>query len=91
MLEGVVSFSPSGLRPAYQKVLEKAKKVETMQADRIRTLIDSPDFDAMLDSAMEKALNLPSGSPIETTGDVGNLLESAASTLPTNEQLAGTA
>jgi hypothetical protein len=83
ILEGVVSFSPSGLRPAYRKVLETARRVEATQAEKIKTLIDSPEFDAMLDSEISKALSSPTGSPSETTGDAGSSPASSESTLPT--------
>lgn len=81
IMEGVVNFSPSGLRPAYRKVLEKAAKLQTMQSARLETLINSPDFEKMLDSAMEKALNLPDGLPSKTIGDASSLPELPESTL----------
>ena len=82
IMEGVISFSPSGLRPAYQKVLTKARKMEAIQRERLDTLINSPDFDAMLDTAMEKALHLQPISPTKTIGDVSSLPESPESTQP---------
>jgi hypothetical protein len=76
VLEGIVSFSPRGLRPAYQKVLTKAKAFEAAQTARIKTLVEQPEFDAMLDRAMESPLNRnqnrPATLPSESSGDAGS-------------------
>jgi hypothetical protein len=81
ILDGAVNFSPSGLRAAYRKVLDKSAKLEETQHKRLAALIDSTEFDAMLDSAMTRALDgtSPTGSPSSTTGVAGSLPESSAS------------
>jgi hypothetical protein len=79
VLEGIVLFSPRGLRPAYQKVLTKAKAFEAAQAAKVKTIVEAPEFDAMLDRAMESRLNQPATLPSESTGDAGSLPESSES------------
>jgi hypothetical protein len=79
VLEGIVNFSPRRLRPAYQKVLTKAIAFEAAQAAKVKTIVEGPEFEAMLDRAMESHLNPPTTLPRESTGDAGSLLESSAS------------
>ncbi len=79
VLEGVVNFSPRGLRPAYQKVFEKAKAMEAAQAARIRKTVEEPEFEAMLNRAIDELGNPPSTSPSNSTGDAGNSPVSSAS------------
>lgn len=79
VLEGIVLFSPRGLRPAYQKVLVKAWAFEAAQAAKIKALTEGPEFEAMLDREIEKRLNPPPTLPSDSTGDVGSLPESSAS------------
>ena len=70
VLEGIVSFSPRGLRPAHQRVLDKAKKYQEAAAKQIVEMIAAPEFDARLDKEMSKRL---ASSPTESTGDVSSL------------------
>jgi hypothetical protein len=79
VLEGVVSFSPRGLRPAHQRVLEKAKAYQKAAAEKIKTLVAGTEFDAMLDQAMERLSSQPQTSQTESTGDVSSLPESLES------------
>lgn len=81
VIEGIVNFSPRGLRPAYQKVMEKARKLDKAQSEKIKTLIEGPAFDAMLDKAISDRLSQLSTLPNESTGDAGNSLELSASSL----------
>ena len=81
ILEGIVLFSPRGLRPAHQRILEKAKAYQAAAAAKIKTLVAGPEFDAMLDREMEKRLSLPTLSPTESTGDASSLPESSESSL----------
>jgi hypothetical protein len=78
VLEGIVLFSPRGLRPAHQKVLEKAKKYQAAAAERIKTLVAGPEFETMLDREIEKRLNPPEKLPTESTGDVSSSPDSLA-------------
>ena len=73
VLEGVVNFSPRGVRPAYRKVLEKAQKVRTIQEAKALTMAESPEFDQMLNRALEKLQTAASNT-------AGSLAESSAST-----------
>ena len=75
VLEGVVLFSPRGLRPAHQKVLKKAKQYQAAAAEKIKTLMAGPEFDAMVDREIEKRLNPREKSPTESTGDASSLPE----------------
>lgn len=77
VLEGIVLFSPRGLRPAHQKVLQKAKAYQTAAAERIKTLVAGTEFEAMLDREIERRLNPPQSLPSESTGDVLSLRESS--------------
>jgi hypothetical protein len=72
VLEGLVLFSPSGLRPAHQKVLEKAKKFQAMAEAKIKTMVETPEFDLMLDQGINRILNRQEKSPINSTGDALN-------------------
>ncbi len=71
-LEGIVLFSQRGIRPAYQKVLAKAKAYQAAAAEQIKTLVAGKEFDAMLDREIEKRLNPRASSPTESTGDVSS-------------------
>lgn len=77
-LEGIVSFSPRGLRPAHRKVLEKAQAYQAAAAEKITAMVAGPEFDAMLDVELAKRLNLPALSPTGSTGDASSLPESSA-------------
>lgn len=79
VLEGVVSFSPRGLRPAHQRVLEKAKAYQTAAADRIKEMVAGKEFDARLDKAIKDRLNQLEKLPSESTGDASSLQESSES------------
>lgn len=79
VLEGVVLFSPRGLRPAHQKVLAKAKQYQAAAAAKIKTLVAGTEFDAMLDRELERRLNPPEKSPTESTGDASSLPASSES------------
>jgi hypothetical protein len=72
ILEGVVGFSPRGIRPAHQKVLEKARKFRTMQQQRVEATVAAPEFEAMLDREIEKSMNSLPSSPIESSTDAGS-------------------
>lgn len=85
LVQGVVNFSPASIRPAYQKAVDAALKLETTQAKRIKEVVDSKDFDAMLDLEINKALSSHLTSPSKPTGDAGSLPDSSDSTLPTSE------
>ena len=74
-LEGVVLFSPRGLRPAHQKVLLKAKQYQAAAAEKIKTLVAGTEFEAMLDRELQKRLNPQETQPSESTGDVSSLPE----------------
>ena len=69
LLEGLVLFSPSGIRPAHQKILEKARVYRMKAAQRIRELVTDETFDAMLEREIDKRLNPPGSSPTESSGD----------------------
>ncbi len=73
VMQGVVNFSPRGMRSANQKILDKAKAFREKAATQIKSAIDSSDFDAMLDSAMTKALTTPPSSPNDFTGTAMSL------------------
>jgi hypothetical protein len=79
VLEGLVLFSPRGLRPAHQKVLEKARKYQAAAESQIKTLVAGPEFDAMLEREIARRLSPPTTLPSESTGDAGNSPESLAS------------
>ena len=79
VLEGIVLFSPRGLRPAHQRVLEKAKKYQEAAAEKVKMLVAGPEFEAMLDRELEKRLNPPEKLPTESIGDVSSLPESSES------------
>lgn len=73
VLEGLVLFSPRGLRPAHQIVLEKARKYQTAAAAQIKQAVENPAFDLMLDREIEKRMNPPTTLPSESTGGAGSL------------------
>ena len=75
VLEGIVLFSPRGLRPAHQRVLVKAKQYQAAAAEKIKMLVAGTEFDAMLDRELEKRLNPPMTLPSESTGDASSLPE----------------
>jgi hypothetical protein len=79
VLEGLVLFSPRGLRAAHQKVLEKAKRFQATAAERLRTAIESPEFEAMLDREIDRRLNPPATWPNESTGGASSSPASSAS------------
>lgn len=79
VLEGLVLFSPRGLRPAHQKVLDKARKYQTAAAAMVRAEVEKPEFEAMLDREIERRLNPPASLPSESTGDVSSLPASSES------------
>ena len=79
VLEGLVLFSPRGLRPAHQKVLEKARRYQAAAAAKMLTLVESPGFDAMLERQCELLLSPPMTSPSESTGDASSLPASSES------------
>ncbi len=56
ILDGVVNFSPSGLRPAYRKVLEKSQALAELEEKRLKKAIASPEFDTALDQAMKREM-----------------------------------
>jgi len=72
VLEGVVLFSPRGLRPAHQKVLEKARKYQAAAAQKIKSLVAGPEFEGMLDREIDRRLNPPTSSPSESIGDASS-------------------
>jgi hypothetical protein len=76
VLEGIVLFSPRGLRPAHQRVLEKAKDYQRAAAKQVKAMLESPDFDAMIDREMSKRLSPLPSSPTESSGDATSLPES---------------
>lgn len=73
VLEGVVSFSPRGLRPAHQKVLDKAKKLHALAQKQVAETVETPEFDAMLERAIQSQLNQPPKLQTESIGDVSSL------------------
>lgn len=79
VLEGLVLFSPRGLRPAHQKVLEKARKYQAAAEGQIKVLVEKPEFDAMLEREIARRLNPPTTLPSKSTGDAGHLPESLES------------
>jgi hypothetical protein len=85
ILEGVVNFSPRGVRPAYQKMLDAARKYEMMQAERIKSFVEGAEFTVTLEATMERYLNPPPSLPTESIGDAGSLpelSESSPTTIP---------
>ena len=74
-IEGIVLFSPRGLRPAHLKVLEKAKAYQAAAAEKIKTLVAGPEFDQAIDREIEKRLNPPKSSPSAFTGGASSLPE----------------
>lgn len=72
VLEGLVLFSPSGLRPAHQKVLAKAKQFQAMAEAKIKAMVETPEFDQMLDQGINRILSRQEKLPINSTGDVSN-------------------
>ncbi len=58
ILDGVVNFSPSGLRPAYRKVLEKSQALAELEEKRLKKAIASPEFDTALDQAMKREMKV---------------------------------
>jgi hypothetical protein len=78
--QGIVNFSPSATRVAHQKVLEKATALETIQAEQIRKMVESPEFDKILEAEMSKHLQTQEKLPTPGTGDVSSLPDSSEST-----------
>lgn len=56
LLQAIVNFSPRAVRPAFQKVLEKAKTVSRLEVERISQAMKDPEFERKLDAAMEEAI-----------------------------------
>lgn len=65
VLEGLISFSPRGVRPAYRKVLDKARAFLAAQEGRIQATVETPEFSQMLDRELEK-LTTPRQPPTES-------------------------
>jgi len=80
ILEGIVNFSPRGLRPAYQKMLATATRYQEAQATRAKSLIESPEFEQMLTKELDRRLSIQETSPSSGIGGVGNSAESSEST-----------
>jgi hypothetical protein len=80
VLQGIVNFSPRGLRPAYQRVLETAKKYRQTQTQKVTELLESPEFETMLTNEMERRLSTPESVPISISGDATNSPASSEST-----------
>jgi len=79
ILEGVVNFSPRALRPAYQKVLEKARKYETVQQGRVLEAVNSPQFEAAMEAELKKRLEIPEPLPTASSNAAGNSAASPGS------------
>jgi len=79
VLEGLVLFSPRGLRPAHRKVLEAANRYQAKAAAQVKAMVEGPEFETALEGAMDRLLSLPTILPSESTGDVSNLPASSES------------
>lgn len=79
VLEGLVLFSPRGLRPAHQKVLEKARKYRAAAAEKVRMLVEDPEFEMMLEKQLDLLLSPPTILPSESTGGASSLPGSSES------------
>lgn len=79
MIEGVINFSPRGIRPAHRKVLEAARTFQKKQAEKINTLVESQGFEKMLNEEIDKQLVAHENAQTEPTGDAGNSPESSES------------
>jgi hypothetical protein len=83
VLESVVGFSQSLVRPAFERMLKAAHRAESLQEDRVQKALQSPELDAAIEAAVQKALNPPTSGEKPSGGDAGNLPESSESTSPT--------
>jgi hypothetical protein len=79
VLEGLVSFSPRGVRPAYRKALDKARTFLAVQESKLQATVETPEFDQAMEQALEKFLS-PGRPPIESSTTAGNLPASSGST-----------
>lgn len=79
VLEGLVLFSPRGLRPAHKRVLAAANRYEAKAADLVKAKVESPEFEAALEREMDRLLNPPATLPSESTGDVSSSPDSLES------------
>lgn len=61
LLEEIVDFFPEAKRLALKKVLTATRRFRTAQETRLMDLIQDPDFDRKIESALQK-LNPSSGS-----------------------------
>jgi hypothetical protein len=91
VLESVVGFCQSATRPALEKMLRAAHRVEILHETRLRTDLQSPTLDAEIEKAIQQSLNPPAPAVTRSGGDVGNLPESSGSTLPTESLPVATA
>lgn len=78
VLEGIVSFSPRGLRPAHQRILEKARAYQRAAEAKIEAMVTGTEFDRILDQAMEAAVQRQPNLQTASTG--------AASSLPVSSE-----
>jgi hypothetical protein len=71
ILEGVVSFSQSGIRPAYQKLLEASREIQAAEAERIKAMVDGPMMDEIIQT-MKTRPSGPIGSSTAVTRSPGS-------------------
>ena len=74
--EQLVLFSRPGIRPALQKVMEKARAKMQAIDKRVMEIVDDPDFDAEIEREMLKQRE---SGPTGSSTDVGSLPASSAS------------
>ena len=69
-------FSRPGIRPALQKVMEKARAKMQAIDKRVMEIVDDPSFDAEIEKELLKQRE---SGPTGSSTDVGSLPESSAS------------
>jgi len=69
LLQEIVDFFPEVKRQAMTRVLSAARRLRTAQEKQLMDLMQDPDFDRKIDSALQK-LNLSSGSSQESSASI---------------------
>jgi hypothetical protein len=79
VLEGLVSFSPRGVRPAYRKALDKARTFLAAQENQVAAIVETPEFNQAMEQALKK-FTTPGQPPTPSSNTAGNLAASSGST-----------
>ena len=69
LLQEIVDFFPEAKRLAMTKILNAARRFRTTRENQLRKMVQDPDFDSKIDSALQK-LNPSSGNVLESSESI---------------------